>query len=98
MNNAPSRASSLPTLLAVYGVLLLLLALTVVAARLPPGPWNLPVALAIAFAKTGLIFYYFMRLRQSTGLIRFFAVAGFLWLGILLGLTFIDYGTRGWLM
>lgn len=97
MNVSP-KDSSVATLLVVYAVLLGLLGLTALAARLPSGPWNLPLALAIAFAKLALIFYFFMRLKQAGGLTRIFAVAGFFWLGIMLTLTFADYATRGWLM
>ena len=91
------RDSSRTTYAVVYLGLLGLLALTALAARLPSGPWSLPVALTIATAKLVLIFLFFMRLRAQGGLIRIFAVAGFFWLGLLGTLAFSDYLTRGWL-
>jgi cytochrome c oxidase subunit 4 len=98
------KASTVPepivqrtTYLIVYGVLLILLALTAATMRLHLGSWSLPVALLIATAKGVLIFLFFMRLRIHRGLTRIFACAGFLWLGILLTLAFSDYLTRGWL-
>jgi cytochrome c oxidase subunit 4 len=94
---SPPPATSRITLFAVYGGLLALLALTALAAQLPAGPWSLPIALAIAFAKLGLIFYFFMHLRQHRGFVRIFAVTGFFWLAIIGTLTFADYLTRGWL-
>jgi cytochrome c oxidase subunit IV len=72
-----------------------LLVFTALATLLPPGPWALPVALAIATAKTALIFWYFMQLRQQDGMVRVFASAGFAWLAIAGVLTFADYLTRG---
>ncbi|HWL17824.1 MAG TPA: cytochrome C oxidase subunit IV family protein [Opitutus sp.] len=82
------------TLFRSYGVLMLLLALTAAATRLPPGPWTLPVSLVIALAKTAIVFLYFMQLRYQRGLVRIFALAGFVWLGIAGLLTFADYLTR----
>jgi cytochrome c oxidase subunit 4 len=92
--SAPPKELSVSALVGVYAVLLGLLVLTALAARLPAGPWNLPLALLIAFAKTGLIFFTFMRLRHYRGLVRVFAVGGFFWLAIILALTFADYATR----
>jgi cytochrome c oxidase subunit 4 len=91
-----ANALSLPRLGLVYLTLLGLLALTAWATRLPPGPWSTPIALGIAVAKAALVFIYFMRLRERPGLIRLFALAGFFWLTILMGLTFADFFTRDW--
>jgi cytochrome c oxidase subunit IV len=82
------------TLFRVYLGLLVLLALTAVAARLPAGAWSLPTALTIATAKVALIFYYFMQLRYHRGFVRVFALAGFFWLALAATLTFADYLTR----
>lgn len=78
----------------VYAGLLALLALTALAARLPLSRWSLPVALAIATAKLALILLYFMRLRAAEGMVRIFAVAGFLWLTLAAALLFSDYLAR----
>jgi cytochrome c oxidase subunit 4 len=83
-------------LVCVYGALLVLLALTAAAARLPIGSWATPLALAIATAKAGLVFTFFMRLRERPGITRVFALAGFFWLAIILTLTLADYFTRSW--
>jgi cytochrome c oxidase subunit 4 len=83
-------------LVLVYLALLALLALTATATLLPVGPWSTPLALGIAVAKVALIFVYFMRLREQPGVVRLFALAGFLWLALLLALTFTDFATRGW--
>jgi cytochrome c oxidase subunit 4 len=91
-----ANALSLRQLVVVYLVLLALLALTATATLLPPGLWSTPIALGIAVAKAALIFVYFMRLREQPGIIRLFALAGFLWLAILLALAFADFYTRGW--
>lgn len=79
----------------VYLALLAFLALTATATLLPAGPWTTPIALAIATGKATLIFIYFMRLREGSGLVRLFALAGFFWLAILMGLTVADFLTRG---
>ncbi|HTL66048.1 MAG TPA: cytochrome C oxidase subunit IV family protein [Lacunisphaera sp.] len=80
-----------------YAALMVLLALTALAARAPLGAWKAPVSLGIAAAKMALVFIFFMQLRYQRGLVRVFALAGFFWLGIVLTLMFADYLTRGWL-
>jgi cytochrome c oxidase subunit 4 len=74
--------------------LVVLLAATTGLAFLPLGRWNLVVAIAIASLKALIVVIFFMELRRSSGLVRVFAAAGFLWLLILLGLTGADYANR----
>jgi cytochrome c oxidase subunit 4 len=80
--------------LKVYAALFVLLILTVGAAVLNLGSFNIVVALAIAVAKMMLIVLYFMHVREGTHLTWVFAVAGFFWLGILMVLTMSDYLSR----
>ena len=77
-----------------WAALLALLAATTAIAFLPLGPFNLALALAIAGAKALLVLVFFMELRHASGLVRAFALAGFFWLTILLGLTAADYTSR----
>lgn len=86
------------TYLLNYAALMVLLAITAIAAKLQLGPWQAPVALLIAAIKMALVFLFFMQLWYQRGLIRVFAAAGFLWLAIAGVLTFSDYLTRGWLL
>jgi cytochrome c oxidase subunit 4 len=81
----------------IFVVLLLLLGLTVEAARHDLGPWNFIVAVAIATVKALLIVLYFMHVRHSPPLTRLVVAAGIVWLAIMFALTFADYSTRGWL-
>ena len=81
----------------IFGLLLGLLVLTVVAAEIDLGRFNLTVAMAIAVTKALLILLYFMHVKFSSKLTWAFAGASFLWLGIMITLFFQDYLTRGWL-
>jgi cytochrome c oxidase subunit 4 len=80
-----------------FVALLLLLGLTVEAARHDLGRWNFIVAVAIATVKALLIVLYFMHVRHSPPLTRLVVAAGIVWLAIMFALTFADYSTRGWL-
>ena len=81
----------------VYVALLLLLALTIEAARHDLGRWSFVVALLIAAIKAFLIALYFMHVRHGTPLAKLVAVASVLWLAILISLSLADYWTRDWL-
>jgi len=83
------------TYLLVFGTLLTLTLLTVLISRVELGPWNFAVAITIAAVKASLVAWYFMHLSQSSSLTRLFAVAGLIWLVILLTYTLSDYFTRG---
>lgn len=76
------------------GALLVLLAATIVAAKLPLGGWSVVVALAIAGLKAGIVATWFMHLRTSAPVMRLFALAGTFWLLVLLGLTLLDVQSR----
>jgi len=83
------------TYLWIFGWLMALLILTVLAARVPLGPFNIFVALLIAVVKALLVVIFFMHLRHATRLTWMFAAAALVWLGIMFVLTLNDYVTRG---
>ena len=78
----------------VAAVLMALLALTVAAALVDLGPFNTPIALAIATAKALLVVWYFMHIRFGGAVLRLFVAAGFVFLLILLAFSMADYMTR----
>jgi cytochrome c oxidase subunit IV len=84
------------TFLLVYLALLCLLALTIGAAQLLHLGALKPVAnLGIATVKAVLIAWFFMHVREGSGLVRLFSTAALFWLLILFGLGLSDYLTRG---
>jgi cytochrome c oxidase subunit 4 len=82
-------------LLFIYCCLISLLALTVGASLIPLGSIGSYVAIGIAMAKAVLVLWFFMDLRRSPRLTIYAAVAGFLWIFLLLILVLSDYVTRG---
>jgi len=84
------KASTRPLSL-TWLALLVLLALTVGSAYLKLGPLNLVLNLSISGAKALLVAVVFMHLRQSGPTIRVIAVAGVLWLMILIGFGVSDF-------
>jgi cytochrome c oxidase subunit 4 len=87
-----------PRLIAYFGVwlaLMVLLSLTIASSFVPIGHWNLAINLLIAVLKALLVAVFFMRLRDSSPLIRLAAVVGIVWLCILVGLSLTDVLTRG---
>jgi cytochrome c oxidase subunit 4 len=96
-NSASDTQASpgLPTYVTIYIALLALMAATIVAAYLPLGVLNVPVALVIAFTKTVLVALFFMHVRYSGKLIWVVAAGALVWLAILLSI-YHDYLTRDW--
>jgi cytochrome c oxidase subunit IV len=76
--------------------LLVLLAVTWSIADVNLGPFNLIVALAVSITKAIVIALFFMHIKGSSRLLHLAAVAGVMWLLILISLTLSDYFTRGW--
>lgn len=93
----PERPISMAANLTVCLALLALTLATTVLGRLDLAPWNLVIALAIAFTKMLLIAVYFMHLRYGAPLMRLTVAGGLLWLTILLLGTMDDFMTRAWL-
>lgn len=82
---------------AVFAVLLLMTATTTAVSFIDLGPWNTVVALGIAVFKATLVVLFFMHVKYSPRLTSTVIVGGLFWLCILIGLTFGDFATRGWL-
>jgi cytochrome c oxidase subunit IV len=76
--------------------LLVLLAVTWSIAYMNLGPFNLIVALAVSIAKAIVIALFFMHIKGSSRILHLAAVAGVMWLLILISLTLSDYISRGW--
>ena len=74
--------------------LLGLMASNVGLAYAPLGVDHLAVSLGVAVLQASVVLVFFMRLRSAGGLIRLAAVAGVLWLAVLMILTFADILTR----
>jgi cytochrome c oxidase subunit 4 len=91
------HVDSIKTYTLIFVALLILTAATTVVATIDLGPLNVVMALAIAVVKMMLVALFFMHLRHSTILTKVVVGGGMLWLGILLVLSFADFGTRGWL-
>jgi cytochrome c oxidase subunit 4 len=81
--------------LVVFGILMLLTAVTVTAAFIDLGPFNTMVALVIACTKMLLVILFFMHVRYSSRLTWAAVGVGFFFLGLLLLITLSDYVTRG---
>lgn len=79
----------------IWLALVVLLAATVGASFVLTGPLGLAVSLTIACAKAGLIYWYFMHLREEGGLQRIAALGAGAWLLILITFVSVEYATRG---
>ena len=79
----------------IFGLLMVLTAVTVGVSFIDLGAWNSVVAIVIAVIKMLLVVLYFMHVRYSTRLTWAVVAGGFFWLLLLLGLTLADYLTRG---
>lgn len=78
----------------VFGALVALTAVTVIAAFVDLRGLNPAVTLLIAGVKASLVTLYFMHARQAQGIVWLWIGAGLFWLGILMILTLSDYLTR----
>ncbi len=79
---------------AILAALLLGTWLTVQAAKIDLGRWNIVLALLIATIKMSLVILFFMHGKYSPKRTQIVIVSGFFWLAIMLGLTLTDYTAR----
>ena len=88
---------SLKLYFAVFGILMVGTALTVLVAFYDLGPLNNVMMLTIAIVKALFVILYFMHVRWSSRLTWVVAASGFFWLLIMFTFTMTDYLSRGWL-
>jgi cytochrome c oxidase subunit 4 len=86
----------LPIYYGIFGILIVLTAVTVAVAYVDLGRWNTVAALAIACFKALIVVLYFMHVKYSARLIKLTVIAGLYWMGIIFALTLGDYLTRAW--
>lgn len=79
---------------AILAALLVGTWITVQAAKIDLGPWNIVLALFIATVKMSLVILFFMHGKYSPKRTQLVIISGFFWLAIMLGLTMTDYKTR----
>ena|SRR5687768_15705192 len=82
---------------AIFGILMVGTALTVIVAFYDLGPLNNVVMLTIACVKALFVILYFMHVRWSSRLTMVVVASGFFWLLIMFSFTMTDYLSRGWL-
>jgi cytochrome c oxidase subunit IV len=91
------HVSTLGSSVAIWIALLVCTGLTVAAAFVDLGPFNIVVALVIATFKATLVVLFFMHVKYTheklTGLV---VVSAIFWLFLLLALSMADYTTRLW--
>lgn len=83
------------TFVVVYLACMVLLAATMGVSFLKLGPFNVVLNMGISVTKTLLVAWFFMHVRESSGLVRLASGAALFWLLILFGLSLSDYLTRG---
>ena len=81
---------------AIWASLMIFTGLTVFAATVELGIFNIVVALLIATIKGTLVVLFFMHLRYSTKLTMVTVIAAIFFLLIMFSLSMTDYLTRAW--
>ena len=89
-----AHGASVRTYLFVLGALLLFTGITVVVAYADLGVMAAPIAVGIAAFKATLVVLYFMHIRYESPLIALCAVAGFMFIVILVGITMGEVAGR----
>ena len=82
------------TYVLIWAILVALTFGTWGVATIDLGPWNIGVALIIAFIKASLVALFFMEMKYNVRRTQLTIAAGLFWLGILVLLTMTDYTTR----
>jgi cytochrome c oxidase subunit 4 len=91
-----AREISVPTYVAVCGILVALTVLTVAVSFFHvPAVWHTVIGLLIAVCKASLVALFFMHVLVSPKLTALVVIVSLFWLGILLVLTYADYFSRG---
>ena len=93
-NNGSHHIVSPGTYLTIILTLMALTGITVWAAFVDLGKFNIVVALAIATTKATLVVLFFMHAKYTSRRTQLVIIAGIFWLAILLFMTMSDYISR----
>jgi len=88
---------SVRTYVTIWAILTIMTFVTFYVAQIDLGPWNIVVAMIIAFFKMMLVVLFFMNVKAESPLTKLFAGAGLFWMVLLLGQTLLDYVSRTWM-
>lgn len=80
----------------IFGVLMIGTLLTVGASMVNLGPFNAPIAIAIAVTKAVFVVLFFMHVKYSSRLVKLTVSAGFFTFLVLCMMTMLDYVSRAW--
>jgi cytochrome c oxidase subunit 4 len=81
--------------LTIFFALMILTGVTVAAAYVNLGQFNFSVAMLIAGFKASLVVWYFMHVKWQSHLTKLTLATGLFFLSILLGMSLIDYVSKG---
>jgi cytochrome c oxidase subunit IV len=85
------------TYVIIWAILTIMTFTTYAVAQIDLGPFNIVIALLIAFFKMSLVVLFFMHVKTDSPLTKLFAGAGLFWMVILFALTLGDYFSRDWM-
>ncbi|XPV75490.1 MAG: cytochrome C oxidase subunit IV family protein [Desulfovibrio sp.] len=91
---AEKHITSYKMLITIWLGLMVLTFLTVYAARIDFGFFNVVIALSIASLKAGVVIFFFMHLLYENIMLKSFVLITFIILAIFIGLTFFDVAFR----
>jgi len=91
-----SHLSPVGLYVGIWATLMVCTGLTVFAASIDLGIFNIVVALLIATIKGTLVVLFFMHLKYSSRLTMVTVIAALFWLFLMFSLTLTDYLTRHW--
>lgn len=89
------HVSSIGLYLTIFFSLMILTGVTVAAAFVDLGQFNFTVAMLIAGVKASLVVWYFMHVKYQSHMTKLTLSTGLFFLAILLGMSLIDYVSRG---
>src|SRR5215217_7248360 len=91
---AAGHISPISLYVTIFLSLMVLTAATVGAAYVNLGQFNFLVAMIIAVFKASLVVWFFMHVKYQSRLTKLTVATGLFFLGILLGLMLVDYGSK----
>lgn len=86
------HAVPLRILVGVFGALVVLTVVTVVASQLPTGSFEIWISMGIALVKSALVAAYFMHLRYDNPLYALVFSFGLLFVALFIGFALMDTG------